>query len=124
MQSRAATTARLFPLPIRVVSSTHSIQVTAILSSMLAVGHRARVVRLAVSRPWISQACLQVDHLTVSGKLVMQRCQNFAAGGQGGCLKATSLFMEDVLNWVGRHLDAPDIKIDWSALVGEVFLST
>ncbi|CAJ1404734.1 unnamed protein product [Effrenium voratum] len=43
------------------------------------------------------EACLQVDHLTVSGKLVMQRCQNFAADGQGGCLKATSLFMEDGL---------------------------
>ncbi|CAJ1434292.1 unnamed protein product [Effrenium voratum] len=43
------------------------------------------------------EACLQVDHLTVSGKLVMQRCQNFAADGQGGCLKATSLFMEEGL---------------------------
>ncbi|CAJ1439845.1 unnamed protein product [Effrenium voratum] len=44
------------------------------------------------------EACLQVaDVLTVSGTVVVRHCRNSAKDGQGGCLNATSLSMEEGL---------------------------
>ena len=60
---------------------------------------------LAAARRRISQACLQVKHgLAVSGSLEIHGCHNDANDDEGrgnvigGCLNASSLFMEDRLS--------------------------